>query len=160
MGFDEISFLAADVSSTAFNRAEPWPASRAEEVAPSKDDLAALEAAIRHALDARRELFDNGFVAGGRASLDRIAQYYRALAGHDDLPAVHCNAPWISAVLEPGGTLRPCFFQPEYGSTAAGLEEALNGQAAVAFRHSLDVSSNDTCRRCVCSLNLPLTSSV
>lgn len=160
MGFDEISFLAADVSSTAFNRTERWPASRIDEIAVPKDDLNALESAIAQAADARRELFENGFVAGGRASLDRIAQYYRALAGDGLFPAVHCNAPWISAVLEAGGVLRPCFFQPEYGSAKDGIDSALNGDRAVAFRRGLDIAANETCRRCVCSLNLPLTAAV
>ena len=106
------------------------------------------------------EGFEDGFVAGGRASLDRIAHYYRALAGGGAFPAVHCNAPWMSAVLEPGDVLRPCFFQPAYASSGAGLEAALNSESAVRFRRGLDVAANDTCRRCVCSLNLPLTSAV
>jgi hypothetical protein len=119
-----------------------------------------LETAIAHAIDANRELFENGFVAGGRASLDRIAQYYRALAGIDDFPVVQCNAPWVSAVMEPGDVLRPCFFQPVYGSASEGLARALNSDDAMAFRRQLDVATNETCRRCVCSLNLPLTSRV
>src|SRR5688572_15501967 len=160
MGFDEISFLAADVSSSAFNRAEPWSKARAAEIAPEKTELTLLETAIAHAIDAKGELFENGFVAGGRASLDRIAQYYRALAGTDDFPMVQCNAPWVSAVMEPGDVLRPCFFQPVYGSASEGLERALNSDAAVAFRRQLDVATNETCRRCVCSLNLPLTARV
>ena len=56
--------------------------------------------------------------------------------------------------------VRPCFFQPPYASTAAGLEEALNSASAIAFRRGLDVAANDTCRRCVCSLNLPMTATV
>ena len=102
-------------------------------------------------------LFRDGFVAGGRGSLDRILQYYRSLSGVADAPPVQCNAPWVSAVLEPDGMLRPCFFQPAYGSTAAGFAESLNAPAAIAFRKGLDVTRNETCRRCVCSLQLPLT---
>jgi Fe-coproporphyrin III synthase len=160
MGFDEISFLAADVSSQAFNRAEPWDAARAGEVAVGKAGLRELEAAIERAVSESPSLFDNGFVAGGRASLDRIVQYYRALSGDGDFPSVQCNAPWVSAVLEPDGGLRPCFFHPAYGSAADGLEAALNAPGAIAFRRSLAVGQNDTCRRCVCSLNLPLTGTV
>jgi MoaA/NifB/PqqE/SkfB family radical SAM enzyme len=155
MGFDEISFLAADVSSAAFNRPEPWPETRVSQIAVPSGELAALAASIDRAVAVNPERFENGFVAGGRASLDRILQYYRALAGVGQFPEVHCNAPWISAVLEPHGNLRPCFFQPAYGS-AAGLEDALNAPAAIAFRQSLDVTRDDTCRRCVCSLQLPL----
>ena len=160
MGFDEISFLAADVSSSAFNRPEPWPASRVSEITLEPGELPMLDAAIARALQAHRELFENGFVAGGRASLDRIAQYYRAIAGVGDFPIVQCNAPWVSAVLEPGDVVRPCFFHPVYGSAREGLDEALNSAGAVAFRRQLDVARDETCRRCVCSLNLPLTARV
>ena len=160
IGFEEISFLAADVSSAAFNRAEPWTPSRAAEVVVSKNELSLLVSAIAQASESHRELLENGFVVGGRASLERIAQYYRALAGDAAFPKVQCNAPWISAVLEPGNTLRPCFFQPQYGIASRDLADALNGETALAFRRRLNVSSNDTCRRCVCSLNLPLTASV
>ncbi|HYE85959.1 MAG TPA: radical SAM protein [Vicinamibacterales bacterium] len=160
IGFDEISFLAADLSSSAFNRGTPWSADRAGEVAIAGDDLARLEQAIERAVAAAADLFNSGFVAGGRASLDRILQYYRALAGGGQLPPVDCNAPWVSAVLEPGGTLRPCFFHGEYGSASGGLENALNSPAAIAFRRQLDVGTNAICRQCVCSLNLPLTRAV
>ena len=160
MGFDEISFLAADVSSAAFNRAEPWSADRAAEIIVGRGELPILIDAIGHAVHSDPDLFTNGFVAGGRASLDRIVQYYRALAGEGELPSVQCNAPWISAVLEPGDVLRPCFFQPAYGSAAGGLVEALNAESAVTFRRTLDVAANETCRRCVCSLDLPLTRQV
>jgi MoaA/NifB/PqqE/SkfB family radical SAM enzyme len=160
MGFDEISFLAADLSTQAFNRAEPWTEARASEVSITGDDLDRLDESIARAAAQSSNLFANGFVAGGIESLDRIRQYYRALSGQGSLPQVQCNAPWVSAVLEPGGTLRPCFFQEPYGSASAGLERALNSPAAVAFRQRLDVATNRTCRQCVCSLNLPLTRTV
>jgi len=160
MGFDEISFLAADVSSAAFNRPEQWSPARVAEVAVSEGDLGSLNVAIGRAVAAEPELFQNGFVAGGRASLDRILGYYRAIAGRDELPAVRCNAPWVSAVLEPNGALRPCFFHDAYAPAAEGLAAALNSPSAIAFRKGLDVSRNQTCRRCVCSLNLALVQSV
>ena len=160
MGFDEISFLAADVSSPAFNRPAPWSPDRIAEVAVPESALPDLESSIDRAVAADPEMFEGGFVAGGRNSLDRIVQHYRALAGGGAFPAVQCNAPWVSAVLEPGDVLRPCFFQPSYAPAKDGLEATLNSENAVAFRRGLDVTANDTCRRCVCSLNLPLTASV
>jgi len=160
MGFDEISFLAADLSSSAFNRPEPWSAERIDEVTVGVEDLLELEASIEEAIKLAPELVHSGFVVGGRASLDRILHYYAALAGRGEFPIVQCNAPWVSAVLEPDGNLRPCFFHPSYGSAAEGLEEALNSQSAIAFRQSLGVERDETCRRCVCSLNLPLTRTV
>ena len=160
IGFDEISFLAADLSSPAFNRPERWSTSRVAEVAVPESALVELELSIDRAVAAAPERFEGGFVAGGRPALDRIVQYYRAVAGAGAFPPVHCNAPWVSAVLEPGDVLRPCFFQPAYAFSTAGLEATLNSESAVQFRHGLEVAANDTCRRCVCSLNLPLTSTV
>ena len=160
VGFDEISFLPADVSSAAFNRPEPWTDQRVAEVVVSERDLGELAESITRAVRTQRDAFQNGFVAGGRDSLDRVLRYYEALAGRGPFPIVQCNAPWISAVLEPGGALRPCFFHDAYGSTVDGLEEALNSPGAMAFRQGLDVAGNETCRRCVCSLNLPLMRTV
>ena len=154
MGFDEISFLAADVSSPAFNRPDPWPPDRQAEIALQRDDLDRLAAAIEELK--REEGTESGFVAGGAASLDRIRAYYRALNGVGSWPAVRCNAPWVSAVLEPDGTLRPCFFHAPYGVVAESLTDVLNSPDAVAFRRGLRVEQNTTCQRCVCSLNLPL----
>ena len=124
------------------------------------ENLAGLEASIESAVAALPDLFRNGFIAGGRASLDRILQYYMAIAGRAALPPVQCNAPWISAVLEPEGNLRPCFFHPAYESAAGSLEDVLNSPQAIAFRQALDVDRDATCRRCVCSLNLPLSKTV
>jgi MoaA/NifB/PqqE/SkfB family radical SAM enzyme len=159
MGFDEISFLAADVSSQAFNRPEPWTTERAAEVAVGLDGLAALRASLDQAFDTHAVLFENGFVAGGRSSLERIHQYYSALAGEAELPVVRCNAPWISAVLDTDGAVRPCFFHAAY-STGEVLDAAVNSASAITFRRSLDVATDATCRRCVCSLNLPVTQKV
>jgi MoaA/NifB/PqqE/SkfB family radical SAM enzyme len=160
MGFDEISFLAADVSTAAFNRPDPWPAERVAEVALAPADLPSLAESIEQAVRSARAMVESGFVAGGRASLDRIHQYYSALAGRAAFPAVQCNAPWVSAVLEPDGVLRPCFFHQPYGSVADGLDQGLNSTRAVSFRQELSVEKNPVCRRCVCSLHVPLTRTV
>jgi MoaA/NifB/PqqE/SkfB family radical SAM enzyme len=160
MGFDEISFLGADVSSTAFNRATPWDEGRIADVAIAAGELRSLKDAIDGAVAASPDSFENGFVAGGRASLDRIHAYYAALAGERAFPAVNCNAPWISAVLDSSGGLRPCFFQPAYAKSDGDLRETLNSSTAVAFRQALNVERDATCQRCVCSLNLPLAKTV
>lgn len=155
LGVDGLSFLAADVSSPAFNRPEPWPAERVAEVALSRDQVFALEASVHEAATRCGDAFASGFVVGGITSLRRIHSYYAALAGLGSFPRVRCNAPWVSAVLEADGRIRPCFFHAPYEQSASnGLVRALNGPAAIAFRAALDVSTNDTCRRCVCSLRL------
>lgn len=160
IGFDEISFLAADLSSSAFNRAEPWAADRQAEIAVPAGELDALTDAIERAAQSDSASFSTGFVSGGRESLDRIHDYYRAVAGLAQFPDVRCNAPWVSAVLEPGGTLRPCFFHQPYVRGKGTLSESLNSPSAIAFRRRLDVQTDTTCRRCVCSLNLAITQTV
>jgi MoaA/NifB/PqqE/SkfB family radical SAM enzyme len=90
------------------------------------------------------------------AKLRRIATHFRAHAGLEPHVAPRCNAPWVSAVLEANGDVRPCFFHPPIGNaSAASLLTILNGPAALAFRESLNVAENPVCRRCVCSLYLP-----
>jgi MoaA/NifB/PqqE/SkfB family radical SAM enzyme len=155
LAVERLSFLGADVSSIAFNRPQPWSPSRSAEVALSSKDLPRFAVVIRDAHSQRRTRFDDGFVAGGIAGLWRIHQYYRALAGQGDFPRTRCNAPWVSAVVEPGGQVRPCFFHAPYASGGAEeLDDALNAPAAVAFRRQLDVRRNTTCRRCVCTMSL------
>lgn len=154
-GFDEISFLAADLTSTAFNRAEPWSAARSADVAVPAVELPALAAAIQRTARDCRDALARGFVVGGLASLDRVHAYYAAAAGLRPFPRVRCNAPWISAVLEPGGRVRPCFFLPAYEPVAGGLEAVLNAPEAIERRRALDVGASPTCQRCVCSLYLP-----
>ncbi len=159
-GFDELSFLAADLSSKAFNRPEPWGEERRAEVAISAGELPQFEEAIELARTNEAAAFATGFVAGGVESLTRIHRYYAAVAGLKTFPKVRCNAPWVSAVLEPGGTVRPCFFHDAYPAAPGDFGETLNSAKAAAFRKSLDVATNPTCQRCVCSLNLPMLEEV
>ena len=145
-----ISFLAADVASTAFNRPLGWPVDRQAAIAPALDELPALEAEIDALI---REEEGRGFVLESPAKLRRILRHFRAHHGLEDPESPRCNAPWVSAVLESDGTVRPCFFHPSIGNARIdGLAGAVNGPRAVEFRSSLRVEENPVCRRCVCSL--------
>ncbi len=160
-GVTQLSFLAADVSSSAFNRPQPWGPARVNEIALSAAQIVGLGKAIEEVRDRRRDDVSGGFIVGGLASLWRIHAYYSALAGQGSFPKVRCNAPWVSAVLEPDGQLRPCFFHAAYDVEGDGsLEQMINAPAAVRFRRALDVSTNATCQRCVCSLSLSLATEV
>ncbi len=152
LGLKSLSFLAADVSSDAFNRPVVWNAQRQNQVALGADRLSALETEVDALIDSG---VCGGFVVETPAKLRRIVDHFRA---HLDLRlpvAPRCNAPWVSAVLESDGTVRPCFFHHPIGTVAKGasLLEVLNGPEAVSFRLGLDVSTNAICQRCVCSLN-------
>jgi MoaA/NifB/PqqE/SkfB family radical SAM enzyme len=154
MGLDRISFLAADVTSEAFNRPGGWDRERAGAVALALEDLPFLAAEIEAIAE---EDFASGFIAENREKLRlRLHDHFAALAGVGDFPAVECNAPWVSSVVEADGTVRPCFFQPPLGNAreAGGFAAVLNSPSAVAWRRGLDVARDEICRRCVCSLSL------
>ncbi len=154
IGLDRISFLAADVTSEAFNRPGGWDRERTGGVALAPEDLPRLAAEIAAMAE---EDFASGFIAEGREKLRRrLHGHFAALLGLDEFAAPQCNAPWVSSVVEADGTVRPCFFQPALGNAreAGGFAAVLNSPAAVAWRRGLDVARNEICRRCVCSLSL------
>jgi MoaA/NifB/PqqE/SkfB family radical SAM enzyme len=150
LGLRSISFLAADLTSQAFNRSQPWDSSRQRQVALSIDEIEALS----NEFDELSRTWDgSGFVAESRDKLQRIIRHFRAHLGLCQPEAPHCNAPWVSAVIETDGTVRPCFFQRPIGSLKQEtLFNVLNGFEAQQFRNSLDVGTNPICKRCVCSL--------
>jgi Fe-coproporphyrin III synthase len=152
LGVRTISFLAADVMSSGFNRAEPWPILKQDAVSVTGSELPLLDAEIEALI---KEEDCGGFVLESPEKLRRIADRFRARIGLAQPVAPLCNAPWVSAVVETDGTVRPCFFHAPIGSIANGdsLPQVLNGDQATAFRHNLDVASNPTCQHCVCSLH-------
>jgi MoaA/NifB/PqqE/SkfB family radical SAM enzyme len=149
-----ISFLAADLTSEAFNRPVSWSAERQSEVALSLCELTALEDEIELLIHERQDNFRSGYIAESPDKLRRIVRHFRAHLGLERDESPQCNAPWTSAVVETDGTVRPCFFHRPIGNiNKMSLEEVINGADALAFRSALDIRSNLTCNRCVCSLN-------
>jgi MoaA/NifB/PqqE/SkfB family radical SAM enzyme len=151
LNVNRISFLAVDVASNAFNRASPLPVLKQNELTMGEYELPALESEI----EAIIEDGDCGkFVAESPEKLRRIVHTFRARLGHVQPLAPACNAPWVSAVIESDGTVRPCFFQPPIGKLDGNtsLWDVLNSPFAVRFRETLTVESNPICQGCVCSL--------
>jgi Fe-coproporphyrin III synthase len=154
LAFDSISFLATDLTSQAFNRDLVWPVARQDEVALSRREVDALESEVEILIRDNAEDIRAKFIAESPEKLRRIVRRFREHLGDLAPVAPLCNAPWVSAVVEVDGTVRPCFFHQRIGNLAGRtLEEVLNGEEARRFRSSLDVASNPTCQRCVCSLN-------
>jgi MoaA/NifB/PqqE/SkfB family radical SAM enzyme len=145
IGARSISFLAVDLKSTAFNRPQRWPGERQAELALTLDEIAVLENQIE-------ALADNPLVADSELHLRRIVHYFRAHLGLEAPEAPRCNAPWVSAVMDIDGCVKPCFFHAPIG--AGILDSALNSAPARRFREGLQVATNSTCRNCVCSLYL------
>lgn len=149
-----ISFLAADATSQAFNRELVWPGERQNQIMLTKREVEALEAEVEALLRENESEISAGYIRESESKLRRIVRRFREHLGEVEPVAPLCNAPWVSAVFEVDGSIRPCFFHRKIGDAQAlPLEEALNGDEAVLFRASLKVTENATCRSCVCSLN-------
>jgi MoaA/NifB/PqqE/SkfB family radical SAM enzyme len=156
IGVDRISFLPADVSSHAFNREMLWPEERQADVAVHVDELSELRANLDLIIANNKQDMESGFIAESAEKLNKIFTYYCAIHGLSDFPFKKCNAPWVSAVIEADGKVRPCFFHSSIGTIYSGsFTGIINGEKAMAFRKGLNMDENETCRRCVCYLNLP-----
>ena len=154
LGMNSISFLAADVTSQAFNRELAWPGERQRQVVLTRKEVEALEEEITLLTRENDEDIRSKYVSESAEKLWRIARRFREQLGEMSPIAPRCNAPWVSAVMEVDGSVRPCFFHKKIGSLRdLTLEQVINGQEARHFRASLNVSENAICQRCVCSLN-------
>ena len=151
---DGISFLPVDVTSQAFDRPLVWPIERQNEVGLCAADLTDLEIEIGALIRENAEDIRSGFVTEPPEKLWRIVKHFRAHVGLEEAESPACNAPWTSAVVEIDGNVRPCFFHPPIGHLRnQSLEDAINSERAREFRAALDIRTNPTCKRCVCSLN-------
>jgi radical SAM protein with 4Fe4S-binding SPASM domain len=143
-----LSFLGVDLHSEAFGRDAGGPRSP-DGLLPSEEELGAFGAAI-----GRLPASAGPRIEGAFESLWRIHARLHALARGRMPHAPRCNAPWYSAVLEPNGEVRPCFFHRPYGRRSGeregSLESIINGPEALAFRSGLDVRRDPTCRQCAC----------
>lgn len=156
IGIDQVSFLPADISSSAFNRETPWSVERQMNIAIGKDELESLKNVIDHLLVHYTQDFDSLFIAESSQKIKDIYTYYCAIQGLCDFPYKKCNAPWVSAVIEADGNVKPCFFHPSVGSIhQKSFKNILNDNRALQFRKNLNMDVNETCKRCVCYLNLP-----
>lgn len=151
-----ISFLAADVTSTAFNRAEGWTPERQGSVMLNAQEVEELTSEVNLLLREFAPEIATGYVAESAEKWKRIVHHFRAYLGQCLPLAPRCNAPWVSAVVEADGTVRPCFFHPAIGNIhEKTIAAILNGEKALRFRQQLDIPTSPTCMRCVCSLYLP-----
>ena len=154
LGLDSISFLAADLTSSAFNRPLIWPGEKQSEIGLNIEETQELEEEVERLILEYHDGINHKYIVESPAKLRRIARRFREHLGQLTPQAPICNAPWVSAVVEVDGSVRPCFFHRTIGNiTSSTLAEVVNGEAAQKFRQSLDIENDPTCRRCVCSLN-------
>ena len=156
IGLNSISFLAADLDSSAFNRADGWASEQKASVALTNDEVDELAGEVERLVELHGADIESGFVAENAGKLDRIVRHFRSYLDGSAMSSPRCNAPWVSAVIEASGDVRPCFFHPVIGNIhRAPLSQVLNGEEALSFRARLDIDSNPVCQRCVCSLFIP-----
>jgi len=160
LGLDQISFLPADVSSTAFNRNDPWSENKVDEIELNNEEVIVFEHLVESTIQQFPDLYEKKFIAENPQKMREIVQYYKALLNKDNFPVKRCNAPWVSAVIETDGEVKPCFFHKSYGNiSTSSVENILNSREAISFRKNLNMKKDATCARCVCSLHVSLTQS-
>ncbi len=151
LGALQVSFLAVDVANPhAFARDEGFES----DLALRPVELGHFEQLIRELERERPEAFRSGFIAESPAKLQRIHQYFAAVCGAAPYPAVRCNAPQFSAVVDARGQVSPCFFipGPSGARLRSGLDEVLNRADMAALRASIRVGGRRECTTCVCSM--------
>ncbi len=155
LGLDQLSFLPADVSSTAFNHSTPGVVEEGIKILPDKNELPELHATIEKVIREFASDFQNKRIAESPQKIRNLGLYYSAMHGLNPFPKKPCNAPWVSAVIEADGTLRPCFFLESLGNIHdSNFEHLLNSEQSIQFRKNLDTAAHPVCERCVCSLYL------
>jgi MoaA/NifB/PqqE/SkfB family radical SAM enzyme len=158
IGINQISFLAADIATSAFNHTADFAGERISEIALSKNDIVKFESVLLDSFHTLKPLYDEKFIAESPEKMLKILGYYKAVNGLAAYPGAVCNAPWVSAVIESSGDVMPCFFHKPYGNIYhEALDSILNSKKAIDFRRSLDTSSDPVCQKCVCSLKLGIT---
>jgi MoaA/NifB/PqqE/SkfB family radical SAM enzyme len=162
LGLDQISFLAADVSSDAFNLSPGLEQadSPRNRLLLTAEDVIEFEAVVEAVIRSHTREFAERKISPGPDGLRRLVQYYRAHLGDGAFPPVDCNAPWMSVVIEANGSVRPCFFHPSVGNIRERPLSEILRQAMPPFRRGLNVAQNPTCQRCVCTLKIGLRSAM
>lgn len=156
MGLDQISFLAADISSSsAFGRDGKNERSN---IALSESDIYRLDAIIRGMEQEFSGEFANGFIAESPEQLREILLgYFLAMLTGDTRYKPVCNAPFVSASVDSRGNVAPCFFMTQtYGNVRnTPLNELLHSNILVQIQRDSRAQAIEACNNCVCPLYLP-----
>lgn len=120
----------------------------------SEHEVAEFAEIIEQTIVSHARDFEMRFVAESPEKLRRLPKYYAAQLGLGAFPPLACNAPWVSAVVEADGAVRPCYFHNAVGNVREkNLREILQGEMR-AFRATLNVHENSVCEKCVCALKV------
>jgi MoaA/NifB/PqqE/SkfB family radical SAM enzyme len=151
LGAAQVSFLAVDIGNPhAFARRDGV----APELALRADDLPELDALLDALEQNYAADFATRFIAESPAKLRRIRAYFAALLKLGPFPAVRCNAPEFSAVVDADGRVAPCFFIPAapLAPRAPDLAASLASGPSRALRATIRAGERRECATCVCSM--------
>jgi MoaA/NifB/PqqE/SkfB family radical SAM enzyme len=151
LGACQISFLAVDVANPhAFGRSDDFTS----DLALQPQDLPLFEQMLCSLERRRAADFQSGFIAESPQKLRRILQYFAAVCGQGAYPAVLCNAPEFSAVIDARGRVQPCFFigGPPGAQVGDDLPAVLNGAPMASLRRDIRQRRRPECATCVCSM--------
>lgn len=154
LGIPRLSFLAADVAPSSFNRQSGEGA--ADRLLLAEPELREFATVVEAAIRTHARALADGRVTPGPDGLRRLVRYYGAHLGLNPFPAVACNAPWMSVYIAPDGAVHPCFFHPPVGNLRRDRVRDLLTGAMPSFRRSLDVARDATCQRCACNIKTGL----
>jgi MoaA/NifB/PqqE/SkfB family radical SAM enzyme len=100
--------------------------------------------------------FQRGFIHESPSQLRQLVNYFGAAVSLNEFPKMYCNIPLGSIVVEPDGSLRPCFFLPSWGRLGErSLHEALNDRAAIKLREEYRLGQRVECKTCICAREKP-----
>jgi MoaA/NifB/PqqE/SkfB family radical SAM enzyme len=151
LGAQQVSFLAVDIANPhAFARQDDFT----QDLALRAEELPELAAILDDLERESANEFRSGLIADSPRKLRRIHQYFSAVCGLAEYPAVRCNVYEYSALIGATGRVSPCFFIAGPGGSAwrDGLADALNHASMSALREQIRSGSRSECVRCVCSL--------
>lgn len=158
MNLVQISFLAADVTSEAFGREKGKGRIDRRRLLLNVEEVAEFARVVEETVQSHADAFATRFVAESGEKLKRLPRYYAAHLGQGEFPTVDCNAPWVSAVVEADGAVRPCYFHASVGNIREKSLSRILHEEMVAFRCALKVAENETCHKCVCTLKVGIRS--
>jgi Fe-coproporphyrin III synthase len=162
MNIPQVSFLAADVGPSSFNRGaqrlSKVDASPARELLLDAGEVREFEEIVESVIGSHARELADGRVTPGPEGLRRLVRYYAAHLGLGPFPPVACNAPWMSVYIGADGAVRPCFFHDPVGNIRQRSLREIMTVAMPAFRRALTVSEDATCQRCVCNIKTGLRS--
>ena len=155
LGVDRISFLSADVSSSAFHRETTGDVANQNEIALNIEETDVFRSLMGTFIGRYQSEIERGFISESPQKLYHIVQYFEALVNKAPFPRNKCNAPMVSSVITSTGEFLPCYFLPSVGNIrTTDIKSLLNNYQLRSTRKNVKDYSLERCHECVCTLTV------